>query len=319
MRTAESVAIGHPDKMCDQISDAILDEALRRDPRVRVAMETMGGHGSIYVVGEMTTKEQMTDDEITKIILDVLTSCGEQKPNHISINIVQQSPQIAQGVDTGGAGDQGIMVGYATSETPEFMPKEVILARKLTQLMGARDGKSQVTLDDYGKVETVVTSVCGITEELKRSLEREIQLMGAKKWLLNPAGEWTVGGFTADTGLTGRKIIVDAYGPRIPIGGGAFSGKDATKVDRSAAYMARRIAVDYLKALGAREVWVDLAYAIGVSQPVMATATVDGVQKRVEGYNLTPEGIIDYLSLRNPIYKQTASHGHFGRNFTWDI
>lgn len=312
-KTAESVSIAHPDKVCDQISDAVLDACLKQDPYTRAAIETVGGHGIITVVGELTTDAKI---DIRKIAQEVYESCGYDSPIGIQVNVVEQSNEISKGVDNLGAGDQGIMVGYACQETPELMPLEVMLARELTRNMGAKDGKSQVTIHD-DKIDTVITSICDTgTGGVFLSPD---WLTEDVKWLRNPNGVWTVGGFEADTGLTGRKLAVDNYGTRIPIGGGCFSGKDATKVDRSAAYMARKIAVDYLKKYGAKEVFVHLAYAIGVSDPVMAVATLDGKQTQVIGYDLTPRGIIEFLDLRKPQFRETAKYGHFGNYFKWDI
>ena len=315
-KTAESVSPKHPDKLCDSISDAILDAYLKLDPQARVAVETVGGHGEVFVVGEVTAKHKVKIEPIVRRLAgnDVV----------IRHKIVHQSPEIASGVDTGGAGDQGIMVGYATAETPELLPLEVVLARRLNQYLFERwphDGKTQVTLKD-GKIVALVAS---FQHAEGTELEHAV-----KDWLAgqphhkdvkiyaNPSGDWEQGGFDADSGLTGRKLVIDNYGPQIPIGGGAFSGKDATKVDRSAAYMARRIAVDYIKKHKAREVFCYLAYAIGVAQPVEATVVVDGKYHNVEGYDLTPKGIIKHLNLRKPQYEQTARYGHFGNGFAWD-
>jgi S-adenosylmethionine synthetase len=220
------------------------------------------------------------------------------------------------------------MVGYATSETVELLPLEVVLARKLTKAMGKHDGKAQVTLRD-GKVLRLLTSLCENGDmsdvALKQVINKELTpflSVGDKLediWLNNPNGTWTIGGFEADTGLTGRKLAVDNYGPNVPLGGGCFSGKDATKVDRSAAYMARKIAVDYLKKREAKEVYVHIAYAIGVAEPLMATVSIDGKQEIVEGYDLRPRAIIETLNLRQPQFTQTAKYGHFGNGFTWDV
>jgi S-adenosylmethionine synthetase len=310
-KTAESVAIGHPDKVCDQISDAILDACLEQDANTRAAIETMGGHGIITITGELTTNAYV---DIRRIAQKVYKDCGYDAPTGVQVNVVEQSHEIKQGVDQEGAGDQGIMVGYACDQTPELMPVEVMLARQFARDMGARDGKSQVTMQGEA-IRTIITSVCGNDFDIHSFgglFDPKIQ------WVYNPNGEWTVGGFEADTGLTGRKLAVDNYGPNIPIGGGCFSGKDATKVDRSAAYMARKIAVDYLTARGAKEVFVHLAYAIGVAQPVMAVVSVDGKQEMVEGYDLRPRAIIDFLDLRKPQFRETAKYGHFGNGFLWD-
>jgi S-adenosylmethionine synthetase len=321
-RTAESVSPKHPDKLCDQISDALLDAYLAEDPKSRVAIDTLGGHGKVVVMGEVTSnaKNVNLEDIVRRIAGGV----------EVESRIVKQSPEIAQGVDTGGAGDQGIMVGYATSETPELLPLEVVLSRKLNQHLFQKwpyDGKTQVTLRD-GKIESVVASFQNAPHnELRKVVEDWLTAANANYHLLsttyhlhiNPAGDWHQGGFDADTGLTGRKLVVDNYGPHIPIGGGCFSGKDPSKVDRSAAYVARKIAVDYLKKHGANEVLCELAYAIGWPQPLEATVTIDGKQQVIEGYDLTPAGIIKLLDLRRPQYEQTARYGHFGHpEFTWE-
>lgn len=314
-KTAESVSPKHPDKLCDQISDAILDAYLTADPMSRVAVEVAGGHGEVFVVGEITSKVKVDIEPIVKRL------AGDVK---LRIVIKKQSPEIAAGVDPGGAGDQGIMVGYACSETPEHMPLEVMLARQLNQYLFKRwpyDGKTQITTKN-GQIVAVVasfqnTKVSQLTDAVNDWLRYKV---ASKKVTIyaNPAGDWSKGGFESDSGLTGRKLVIDNYGPQIPIGGGAFSGKDATKVDRSAAYMARRIAVDYLKKYKAKEVFCYLAYAIGVAQPLEACAIVDGKTMLIEGYDLTPKGIIDYLQLRSPQYEQTARYGHFGNGFFWD-
>lgn len=332
-RTAESVSPKHPDKLCDQISDAILDAHLAVDPNARVAVETCGGHGQVFVTGEVTSTAD--DVDIEAIVHRI---AGDDMK--VMQNIVRQSPEIAQGVDTGGAGDQGIMIGYACSETPEMLPLEVVLSRHLNQYIFAEhpyDGKTQVTLFDENGAKTdeespryvssIVSSFQNVPkdelERLVRSfIESEnLQPVPGKSEIelhLNPAGDWNQGGFEADTGLTGRKLIVDNYGPRIPIGGGCFSGKDPSKVDRSAAYMARRIAVDYLKKRRAKEVFVRLAYAIGYAEPLERTVIVDGKPEQIEGYDLTPQGIIKSLDLKRPIYEATARYGHFGEGFDWD-
>ena len=324
IRTAESVSIAHPDKVCDQISDAVLDACLVQDPFTHAAIEVLGGHGIITITGELTTKAHIN---IRKIAKDVYKECGYEDNIGITVNVVEQSPEIRRGVDSEGAGDQGIMVGYATNETPEHLPLEVVLARKLTKAMGAKDGKSQVTVEN-GKVLSILTSVCdadyGKNSPLAKTAKKEVEpwlapgLKLGKVWLKNPNGNWSIGGFTADTGLTGRKLAVDNYGPNVPFGGGCFSGKDATKVDRSGAYMARKVAVDYLKKRKAKEVYVHIAYAIGVAEPVMATVTIDGNQEAIKGYDLRPQAIIKFLKLRKPQFKETAKHGHFGNGFTWD-
>ena len=317
-RTAESVSPKHPDKLCDQISDAILDAYLEKDPDARVAAETCGGHGVVFVTGEITSTAD--DIDIEKIVHRI---AGDDVEVHTKI--VKQSPEIAQGVDTGGAGDQGIMIGYATDETPEMLPLEVVLSRKLNEYIYAKhpyDGKTQVTIAPDGTIASIVASFQNVSQaELKELVEefiKENNLKGALELHLNPAGDWNQGGFDADTGLTGRKLIVDNYGPRIAIGGGCYSGKDATKVDRSAAYMARKIAVDYLRNRHAHEVLVRLAYAIGKAEPLEKTVIIDGQPEEIEGYDLTPRGIINALDLKRPIYEETARYGHYGHAFPWD-
>lgn len=317
-RTAESVSPGHPDKLCDQISDAILDAYLAKDPDARVAAETCGGHGVVFVTGEITSTAD--DIDIEKIVKRI---AGDDVEVHTKI--VKQSPEIANGVDTGGAGDQGIMIGYATDETPELLPREVVLSRKLNEYIYAKhpyDGKTQVTIAPDGTIDSIVASFQNVPKaELEKLVKEFIVRNGLKGKLelhLNPAGDWHQGGFDADTGLTGRKLIVDNYGPRIAIGGGCYSGKDSTKVDRSAAYMARKIAVDYLKARNAHEVLVRLAYAIGKAEPLEQTVIIDGQPEVIEGYDLTPRGIIKFLDLKRPIYEATARYGHYGHDFPWD-
>ncbi len=341
MKTAESVTPSHPDKLCDRISDAILDACLEQDPMSRVAIETMGGHGIITITGELTTKAYINAREIAQSIAG--TQYGVQT------NIVTQSPEIANGVDIGGAGDQGIMIGYACNDNEAMIPQELYLARSLAKHIYAKypfDGKTQITLADDGTVATVVASFQNTTKQelhhaITEWLDNGIKHTSAIVVHANPAGDWNIGGFEADTGLTGRKLMVDNYGPQIPIGGGCFSGKDATKVDRSAAYMARQTAVTLLKAYeDSIEVTVKLAYAIGIAQPVMATAKIlfyddldfskNVVTKNVDllaGDNeysyknqehFTPQNIIKFLDLRKPQFAKTAEWGHFGNGFTWD-
>ncbi len=343
-RTAESVSPKHPDKLCDQISDAILDAYLAKDPNARVAAETCGGHGVVFVTGEITSTVDSVD--IEKIVKRIAGNDLE-----VHTKIVKQSPEIAQGVDTGGAGDQGIMIGYACDETPELLPLEVVLARRLNQYIYEKypfDGKTQVTIRPDGKLDSVVASfqnvpsedlkeavsewlqsqnfmanrsVTYITKEIVDNPEKYAPLFEDKesiRALINPAGDWNQGGFDADTGLTGRKLIVDNYGPRVAIGGGCYSGKDPSKVDRSAAYMARRVAVDYLRKRNAKEVLVRLAYAIGYAEPLEKTVIIDGKAEEIEGYDLTPKGIIKYLDLKRPIYEASARYGHYGEGFDWD-
>jgi len=316
MKTAESVTPSHPDKICDRISDAILDACLEQDPDSRVAIETMGGHGIITITGEVTTKAYFNAREIAQKI------AGEQYG--VQTNIVTQSPFIAQGVDTGGAGDQGIMVGYACNENEEMIPQELYLARSLCKFIYEKypyDGKTQITLNDDGYIDTVVASFCNVTKEELLSCintwKRDYNLSLQLNVHANPAGDWSQGGFEADTGVTGRKLAVDNYGPQIPIGGGAFSGKDPSKVDRSGAYYARKLAVNLLRENNAKEVIVKLAFAIGIDKPVMITANVDGVEIELKNIQ-TVKGMIELLDLKKPQFEQTAQWGHFGNNFTWD-
>ena len=314
IRTAECITPKHPDKICDRISDAILDACLEQDPNTRAAIETMGGHGIISVTGELTTTAYVEIPDIVRSVYD--DDIG------IQTNIVKQSPEISQGVDTGGAGDQGIMIGYACNENEEFVPQEYYLARKLCKFLYSKfpyDGKTQVTMN--GNSLRVVCSFQNAPGEELRSLVlqyfEDYPQYHIEALHCNPAGDWSIGGFVADTGLTGRKLAVDNYGPRIPLGGGAFSGKDASKVDRSAAYAARRVAVDYLKKYKAQEVYVTLAYAIGYDKPLQATAMVDGEHKFINDYDLSPNGIVRMLDLKQPIFSKTANWGHMGNKFSW--
>ncbi|MCE9548880.1 methionine adenosyltransferase [Candidatus Nomurabacteria bacterium] len=339
--TVESVTSGHPDKVCDQISDAILDAYLKADPKSRVAVETFGGHNKLVIGGEVTSKGKV---DYVKIARQVYKDIGYTDKLEISAHIVTQSPDIAMGVDTGGAGDQGIMYGFATNETPEFLPKGVVLAHKLAKrLEEARkkgqikwlqpDGKTQVTYTN-GKLKTVLISTQhskNVTqEEIKKEITKKIILpllspeeRKKVKILINPTGQFIAGGFEADTGLTGRKIMVDTYGGLIPHGGGCFSGKDSTKVDRSAAYMARYVAKNLVASGYGKEVLVSVAYAIGMAEPLMVEAInekgkdlADIVRKN---FDFKPLSIIKQLGLRNPIFKQTAAYGHFGKkNLPWE-
>ncbi len=310
-KTAESVSPKHPDKLCDQISDAILDAYLAQDEDARVAIDVAGGHGVVFVTGEVTSTAR--DVDIEPIVARI---AGKVK---LVVNIAKQSPEIAQGVDTGGAGDQGIMVGYATNETDEYLPLEYVLARRLNKHLYKKwnsDGKTQVTLKDGQIVSIVASFQYAKSDELLASVKEWLESEPLAKFEkidfhINPAGDWNIGGFDADAGLTGRKLVIDNYGPRIPIGGGAFSGKDPSKVDRSAADISRRIAVDYLKKKNAKEVYVYLAYAIGYAEPLEATVIIDGVPEQVDGYDLTPGGIIKFLDLKKPQYEKLAQYGHF--------
>ncbi len=310
-KTAEFVSPKHPDKICDFIADSILDAYLELDPDSRVAVEVMGGHKAITISGEITSKATV---DIKKVVADIV---GTEYT--INVFATKQSREIAQGVDIGGAGDQGIMIGHAFSETPNLMPLEYDLARDLCKKIYAKypyDGKVQVTLEGTG-VKTVVASFQNTkTEELEALVK---SLISAEEYLINPAGVWTIGGFDADSGLSGRKIIIDNYGPEHQVGGGSFSGKDYTKVDRSAAYIARKIAVELLKEKSAKQVDVKLAYAIGKAEPVMAVALIDGKEMPIPAkYDLSPWGIKKYLRLDQVKFANTSQWGHFGNNFNWD-
>jgi S-adenosylmethionine synthetase len=361
--TSESVTEGHPDKMADQISDAILDACLEKDPYSRVAAETLTATGLVVIAGEITTEAYV---DFQSLVRGVIASIGYDNALYgfdsntcaVISSINKQSGDIAQGVDTGGAGDQGMMFGYASNETPELMPAPISLAHKLTrQLTAVRksgklpylrpDGKSQVTVeyDENGKparIDAVVISSqhseSVSNEELHADiLKHVIQAVLPAAWLdehtkyhINPTGRFVIGGPMGDTGLTGRKIIVDSYGGMGRHGGGAFSGKDPTKVDRSAAYMARYIAKNIVAAGLAERAEVALAYAIGVAEPVSVRIETFGTGKIGDAkltalvrknFSLTPKGIIESLNLRQPIYQKTAAYGHFGRNepeFTWE-
>jgi S-adenosylmethionine synthetase len=334
MQTTESVTMGHPDKICDQISDAILDEYLRRDPDARVAVEAFGGHGALIIGGEVTSKESF---DVGNLAMSVYRDIGYRDSLEPFVNIESQAPEIAGAVDTGGAGDQGIMYGYATVETPEFMPPAVVKACGLTQRLTdlrlnhpdfywlGPDGKSQVTAEK-GRVSKVVVSTQHSDEirldELREKIIKHViaPVIGSiegVEMIINPAGTFTQAGFSADAGLTGRKIMVDTYGGLIPHGGGAFSGKDPSKVDRSAAYMARFAAKNIVAAGFAKNCLVSVAYAIGKSKPVMLQAR-DGRGRDLssllkEKFDFQPKAIIERLNLKRPIYRDTAAQGHFGR------
>jgi S-adenosylmethionine synthetase len=316
IRTAEFVSPGHPDKICDRISDKILDACLEQDSESRVAIETAGGHGQVHLTGEITTNaEPLNYQGIVKEV------CGEEI--YTTTNIVEQSNFIKQGVDVGGAGDQGIMVGYACDENDEYVPQEYYLARDLCRFLYERfpyDGKTQITTNDHW-ITHIVTSFQSVEkEQLEQSVVEWMDFeVDTIKIHCNPAGDWTQGGFDADAGLTGRKLVVDNYGPRVPIGGGAYSGKDPSKVDRSAAYMARHIALKELKRLGLSECWVYLSYAIGEKEPLQSTAT-DGkaIWNISDAYPVYPNEIINKLDLKKPIYYETAHWGAYGNGFSWD-
>ena len=363
--TSESVSEGHPDKVCDQISDAVLDALLLQDKTSRVACETFVTTGMVLVGGEITTKGYI---EVQEIVRNVIRDIGYTKAGvgfdadscSVLSSIHSQSPDIAQGVDTGGAGDQGMMFGYASSETPELMPAPIMYAHKLVlQLATVRkkqpnlmpylrpDAKSQVTVeyDSNGKpirVDTIVVSTQHDPDVTQKKIKEDVielivrnvipsgMLDNKTRYFVNPTGRFEVGGPHGDSGLTGRKIVVDTYGGRAPHGGGAFSGKDPTKVDRSAAYAARHLAKNIVAAKLATECQIQVAYAIGVVEPVsiqiktFGTGIIpdaqlsDFVMKEID---LTPRGIIKRLDLRRPIYRKTAAYGHFGRSekeFTWE-
>ncbi|HLK46825.1 MAG TPA: methionine adenosyltransferase [Bryobacteraceae bacterium] len=360
--TSESVTEGHPDKIADQISDAVLDAVLTDDPTGRVACETLVTTGTAIVAGEITTKTHL---DIHKLVRGTIEYVGYNDASYgfdchtcgVHNLIQTQSPDIAMGVDTGGAGDQGLMFGYACDETAELMPLPIMMAHKLVQRLSVArregileflrpDGKSQVSVEYVDnkpkRIEAVVISTQHApeisTEELRKQVKKHIidaivpsnMVDSQTKYHINPTGRFVVGGPHGDTGLTGRKIIVDTYGGMGRHGGGAFSGKDPTKVDRSACYMARYIAKNLVAAKLASRCEVQLAYAIGVAEPVSITVNTFGTGTIAdaqftnlvrENFKLTPKGIIDALRLRRPIYRKTAAFGHFGRTedtFSWE-
>ena len=362
--TSESVSEGHPDKVADQISDAVLDALLAQDPYSRVACETFVTTGLALVGGEITTKGYIEVQDIArKVIRDIgYTEAGvgfDADSCSVISAIHAQSPDIARGVDTGGAGDQGMMFGYACSDTPEYMPMPILFAHRLVQRLATvrkkqpklmpylrPDAKSQVTIEYDGKkavrVDTVVISTQHTPDVAQKRIREDViehvvgrvipkDLLDKKThYFVNPTGRFEVGGPHGDSGLTGRKIIVDTYGGRAPHGGGAFSGKDPTKVDRSAAYAARHLAKNIVAAGLASECQIQVAYAIGVAEPVSIHIQTFGtgripdqkisaiVMKEID---MTPRGIIKRLNLRRPIYRKTAAYGHFGRDdkdFTWE-
>ena len=337
--TVESVTSGHPDKICDQVSDAILDECLKQDPKSRVAMESFGSHGLFVIGGELTTTANIDAEKIAR---KVYKQIGYTDKLKIITNIVKQSPDIAMGVDTGGAGDQGIMYGFATNETPEYLPLGVVLVHKLTKGLETLrkskkinwlmpDGKSQVTIIN-GKVDTVLVSTQHKEnvshEEMEKTLIKKLikPIIGnidKVKILINPTGKFVTGGFFGDTGLTGRKIMVDTYGGMFPHGGGCFSGKDPTKVDRSGAYMCRFVAKNLVARKLAKKCLVSVSYAIGKAEPLMIEAINEKGESLAsyvkKNFDFKPLSIIENLKLRRPIYFETASYGHFGRkNFPWE-
>jgi len=360
--TSESVTEGHPDKLCDQISDAVLDAVLASDPRGRVACESMAKDQDVYVVGEVTTKAKL---EIDPLVRETIRKIGYTQVDtgftadtcRITSNLTRQSADIAMGVDIGGAGDQGLMFGYACDETKELMPFPIMMAHKLCwQLAESRrrgvlgflrpDGKSQVTVEYEGgtpvRVDAVVVSTQhadsasietvreGVKECIIKAVVPAHMLDRNTKYHINPTGRFVTGGPVGDSGLTGRKIIVDTYGGMAHHGGGCFSGKDPTKVDRSAAYMARYIAKNIVAAGLANRAEVQLAYAIGIEDPVSIMVDTFGTGNVDDGalealirshFKLTPKGIIESLNLLRPVYQKTAAYGHFGRSepeFTWE-
>jgi S-adenosylmethionine synthetase len=363
--TSESVSEGHPDKVCDAISDGVLDAIFSQDPNARVACETFVTTGLVVVGGEVTTKAYI---DIEKVVRNTIKNIGYTKAEYkfdsescgVLNAIHSQSPDIAMGVDKGGAGDQGIMFGYACDQTPEYMPMPIVYAHKLVKKLSdvrkknlklmpylRPDAKSQVTIeyDDNGKpkrVDTVVISTqhdgnvsqnkikADVIQHIIKTIIPSKYLDSKTKYYVNPTGRFEIGGPHGDSGLTGRKIIVDTYGGWAPHGGGAFSGKDPSKVDRSATYAARHIAKNVVAAKLAKECLVQVAYAIGVAEPVSIFVDTKGTGKisdiKIAGMikkevDLTPKGIITRLKLRRPIYQKTSSYGHFGRNdkdFTWE-
>ena len=338
--TVESVTSGHPDKVCDQISDAFVDAYLAKDPRSRVAVESFGSHGLLVIGGEVTSKGAV---DAKKLALTVYRDIGYADSPKIMSNIVSQSPDIAKGVDTGGAGDQGIMYGYAINQTPQLLPKTLVLVHALTAGLErlrrhdgecawlGPDGKAQITVQRR-KITSVLVSCQHSPKisqpEIKKILIRKLikptigDLAGIEV-LVNPTGKFTIGGFTADTGLTGRKIMVDSYGGIIPHGGGAWSGKDPTKVDRSGAYMARFVAKNIVANGLAKECLVSVAYAIGRVKPLMVHAH-DETGKDLtpfvnRHFDFSPQAMIERLNLRRPIYQPTAAYGHFSNaSFPWE-
>ncbi len=360
--TSESVTEGHPDKIADQISDAVLDEVMKHDPKGRVACETLITTGVAVVAGEITTSAHVDYDQVVR---ETIRGVGYDRAKYgydadtcaVMCTVKRQSPDIALGVDTGGAGDQGMMFGFACDETEELMPMPIQLAHHLTQRLAEvrksrtvdflrPDGKSQVTIEYRNgrpaRVDCVVISTQhgekvsngdlrdAITEHVIRPIIPAAMLDAKTKYHINPTGRFVIGGPMGDAGLTGRKIIVDTYGGYSRHGGGAFSGKDPSKVDRSACYMARYIAKNIVAAGLARKTEVQLAYAIGVAEPVSVMAETFGTanvsEEKItalirEFFSLTPKSIIETLDLRRPIYKPTAAYGHFGRSgagFTWE-
>ncbi len=358
--TSESVTEGHPDKLCDSISDRILDECLRQDKESRVAVETFASGNKITIAGQITSNakldvEKIARDTVKEIGFDNEKTDMDYRTFELDINITKQSQDIAMGVDTGGAGDQGIMFGFACNETEEYMPYSIYMAHKLSKrLTEARkkgilnylrpDGKTQVTVEYEDnkpkRIENILVSTQHLdsidTETLRKDVKKEIidavipqEMMDENtKIFINPTGRFVIGGPLGDTGLTGRKIIVDTYGGYARHGGGAFSGKDATKVDRSAAYMVRFIAKNIVANGYADKCEIQVSYAIGVEKPLSiyvntyGTGKIDDeeIAKLIEDkFDLTPNGIINYLNLKEPIYSKTTNYGHFGKpDLPWE-
>lgn len=362
--TSESVSEGHPDKICDQISDAVLDALLEEDPYSRVACETFVTTGLVVIGGEITTKAYVEFQDIARdVIRDIGYTKAEYKFDADSCSVIstvhRQSADIALGVDKGGAGDQGMMFGYACGETPEYMPMPILFAHRLVERLASLrknehrvmpylrpDAKSQMTVEYEGRrptrIHTIVISTQHDADVSQKRIREDVMEHVVKKVIprdlldkktvlhVNPTGKFEIGGPHGDSGLTGRKIIVDTYGGRAPHGGGSFSGKDPTKVDRSAAYVARYIAKNIVAAGLADECLIQLAYAIGVPEPVSVYVNTLGtgmlpdieLSKSISKIiDLTPKGIIKRLDLRRPIYRKTAAYGHFGRKereFTWE-
>ena len=335
----ESVTAGHPDKVCDQISDAILDACLTQDEKSRVAVETFGGHNLLVIGGEITSNADVNYESIGR---KVYKNIGYDDKLEVKIRIVKQSNDIAMGVDTGGAGDQGIMYGYATNKAPDYLPFGVGLVHRMTRgLQELRqseklkwlmpDGKAQLTIEN-AKVKTVLVStqhkVTVGNEQIRKDLIENlinpiIGELSSEEILINPTGAFITGGFNSDTGLTGRKLMVDTYGGLYPHGGGCFSGKDATKVDRSGAYMCRFVAKNIVANGYANECMVSVAYAIGKAEPLMVYAINekgDAIKSEILAkFDFRPLAIIERLNLRKPIFQKTASYGHFTNpNYPWE-
>ena len=358
--TSESVTEGHPDKLCDYISDSLLDEYLKQDPKSRVAIETFASKNKIVISGEVTSKGQIDVEKITRNAIKEI-GYGDEKLDidpetcEIDISITKQSPDIAKGVDIGGAGDQGIMFGYATNETECFMPFAILMAHKLAKRLSEvrktrkidylrPDGKTQITVeyenDKPKRIETILISnqyekgtdiemmKKDIKEKVIKTTIPEKYLDNNTKIYINPTGSFIIGGPLGDTGLTGRKIIVDTYGGYARHGGGAFSGKDASKVDRSATYMLRHIAKNIVANGYADKCEIQVSYAIGIKEPMsifintfdtIKISECEIIEKIKKRFDLTPQGIINYLELQKPIYRQTTNYGHFGeKDLRWE-